>query len=83
MPDCDDLRSRSGVLSIDKTPDGVAIKFSEKARISPEKLAALLAARVGSIFSPSGVLRLILNEDEQDGILEFALGLLLEVRVSD
>ena len=28
-----------GLLSIDRTPDGAAIKFSEKARISPERLA--------------------------------------------
>jgi transcription-repair coupling factor (superfamily II helicase) len=69
-----------GVLSIDKTTDGVAIKFSEKARISPEKLANFVRSREGRLFSPTGVLRLNLNEDEQDQVLETARGALMELR---
>ena len=72
-----------GLVSIDKTPDGIAVKFSEKARISPEKLGNFVASREGSVFSPSGVLRLILNEDEQDNVLEFTRDVLLQIKVTD
>ena len=41
------LAEELGVLSIDKTADGVALKFSEKARISPEKLAMFINVRPG------------------------------------
>jgi hypothetical protein len=67
------------VLSIDKTGEGVALKFSEKARISPEKLAILINARPGRVFSPSGILKLSLNDDEQDNLLDTVRGALLEI----
>jgi len=73
------LAEELGVLSIDKTPDGVALKFSEKARISPEKLAAFVNAREGRAFSPTGVLKLNLNDDEQDYVLDTARGVLREI----
>jgi transcription-repair coupling factor (superfamily II helicase) len=72
-----------GLVSIDKTPDGIAVKFSEKARISPEKLGNFVAGREGSAFSPSGVLRLILTEDEQDNVLEFVRDVLLQIKATD
>lgn len=75
----EDLR----VLSIDKTAEGVAIKFSEKARISPDKLAAFINAREGRVFSPTGVLKLQLNDDEQDNLLDTVRGLLMELRLED
>jgi transcription-repair coupling factor (superfamily II helicase) len=68
-----------GVLSIDKTADGVALKFSEKARISPEKLAAFVNAREGRVFSPTGILKMSLSEDEQEFILDTVRGVLLEI----
>ena len=42
-----------------------------------------MASREGSVFSPSGVLRLILNEDEQDNVLEFTRDVLLQIKVTD
>jgi transcription-repair coupling factor (superfamily II helicase) len=71
------------VLSIDKTTDGVALKFSEKARISPEKLLAFVNARESRVFSPTGVLKLNLNDDEQDYLLDTVRGVLLELRLED
>jgi transcription-repair coupling factor (superfamily II helicase) len=68
-----------GVLSIDKTTDGVALKFSEKARVSPEKLAAFVNAREGRVFSPTGVLKLNLDDDEYDHLLDTVRGMLLEI----
>jgi transcription-repair coupling factor (superfamily II helicase) len=69
-----------GVLSIDKTTTGVALKFSEKARISPEKLATFVTARESRVFTPTGVLKMNLNDDEQDNLLDTVRGALLELR---
>jgi transcription-repair coupling factor (superfamily II helicase) len=72
-----------GIVSIDKTQDGVALKFSEKARISPEKLGKYVTSHEGSVFTPNGVLRLVLSEDEQDNVLDVARDVLLWLRTSD
>ncbi len=72
-----------GIVSLDKTPDGIAVKFSEKARISPEKLAIFMDRQAGSVFTPSGVLRVVLDEDEQDNVLDFARDLLLQIQATD
>lgn len=72
-----------GVVSIDKTPDGVAFKFTEKARISPENLREFITSREGTVFTPSGVLRLVLSEEEQDNILDAGRAVLLQLRATD
>src|ERR1700752_1536659 len=77
------VAEETGVVSIDKTPDGVAFKFSEKARISPEKLAHFVGSHADAVFTPTGVLRLRLSEDDQDNIVEVARGVLLELKSSD
>src|SRR4030095_886237 len=77
------LAEEVGILSIDKTPDGAALKFTEKARISPEKLGNYVATNPGTVFTPTGVLKLILNEDQQDEILRVVRGVLLEIQASD
>lgn len=77
------LAEELGIVSIDKTPDGLAVKFSEKARISPEKLRQFVMEHEGSVFTPNGVLRLVLTEDEQDNVLDLARDVLLQLRASD
>jgi transcription-repair coupling factor (superfamily II helicase) len=77
------LAEEIGVISIDKTPGGIAVKLSEKARVAPEKLLAIVAEREGATFSPSGVLRLELGEEELDYVLETARRVLLELRAAD
>lgn len=72
-----------GIVSLDKTPDGIAVKFSEKARISPEKLMDFVSTHAGSVFTPSGVLKLSLTEDEQDNVLEKARDVLLQLQTTD
>ena len=72
-----------GVLSLDRTPTGVAIKLSEKARVAPEKLLALVGTRVGASFTPNGVLRVDLSEEETDDVIETAHGLLLQISSAD
>jgi hypothetical protein len=59
------------------------VKFSEKARISPEKLMEFMGTQPGAVFTPNGVLRLVLTEDEQDDVLDVARDVLLRLRASD
>jgi transcription-repair coupling factor (superfamily II helicase) len=78
------LAEEVGVISIDRTAmAGIAIKLGEKARVAPEKLMALVARRENASFTPNGVLRLDLNEEEAEGALETARGVLLEIRAED
>jgi transcription-repair coupling factor (superfamily II helicase) len=77
------LAEQVGVVSIDRTPTGIAIKLGEKARIAPEKLLALVGERVGASFTPSGVLRVELADEERDDVIETARGLLLQVSATD
>ncbi len=72
-----------GVISIDRTPTGLAVKLHEKARVSPEKLLALVGRGAGATFTPSGVLRIDLNEDERERMIEIAHGVLLEISAGD
>ena len=69
-----------GIISIDRAPGGIAIKLSEKARVSPEKLMEMVGVREGVTFTPSGVLRLDLSEDERDEVLAVARRVLLQIR---
>jgi transcription-repair coupling factor (superfamily II helicase) len=69
-----------GVISIDRTREGIAIKLAEKARVTPEKLMELIRAREGASFTPGGVLRLELNAEEKDHSLAVARRVLLQIR---
>jgi transcription-repair coupling factor (superfamily II helicase) len=51
------LAEQMGLVSIDKTAEGVAIKLGDAARVSPEKLMSVVAETEGSTFSPNGILR--------------------------
>jgi transcription-repair coupling factor (superfamily II helicase) len=77
------LAEEVGILSIDKTPDGVAVKFSEKARISPEKLGDFISSTPGATFTPAGVLKLMFSEEQQDEVLKEVRGVLLQLQPSD
>jgi transcription-repair coupling factor (superfamily II helicase) len=69
-----------GVVSIDRTREGIAIKLAEKARVAPEKLLELMKVREGASFTPGGVLRLELNEEEREHSLAVARRVLLQIR---
>jgi transcription-repair coupling factor (superfamily II helicase) len=77
------LAEEMGVISIDKTADGMAVKFAEKARVSPEKLRVLVDTRSRATFTPTGVLRIDLTDEEADSVLHMARQTLLELRVED
>jgi transcription-repair coupling factor (superfamily II helicase) len=77
------LAEQTGVISIDKTATGIAIKLSEKAGVEPEKLAVFLRNNKQAGFSPSGILRIDLTEDQDEDLLGAARDVLLQIRVSD
>ncbi|MFZ0063052.1 MAG: transcription-repair coupling factor [Pyrinomonadaceae bacterium] len=77
------LAEEIGVLSIDKTADGIAIKFCENARISPEKLTDFVSRDENATFTPAGVLRINLEEAQGDSELQVARAALLELRLGD
>jgi transcription-repair coupling factor (superfamily II helicase) len=66
----------TGVISIDRTPTGLAFKLKERARVSPDKLLALVGA--GASFSPSGVLKV--ERAAGTELIEQARRVLLDVR---
>jgi transcription-repair coupling factor (superfamily II helicase) len=67
----------TGVVSIDRTPTGLAFKMKETARVSPDKLLALVGKGEGATFSPSGVLKV---ETKGSDPIEMARGVLLDIR---
>lgn len=77
------LAEEIGVVSVDKTADGIAIKFSENARISPEKLHGFVIRDEQSTFTPGGVLRMKLEDENADNELQVAREALLELRSED
>jgi transcription-repair coupling factor (superfamily II helicase) len=52
------LAERMGLVSIDKSAEGVAIKLGESALVSPENLMKFLDEEEGAAFSPNGILRI-------------------------
>ncbi|MEP7074899.1 MAG: transcription-repair coupling factor [Acidobacteriota bacterium] len=51
------LAESMGLMSIDRTPNGIAIKLGENAAVSPEALMDFLGKNKGASFSPNGILR--------------------------
>ncbi|MFN2454933.1 MAG: transcription-repair coupling factor [Pyrinomonadaceae bacterium] len=77
------LAEELNVVSIDRTPHGIAIKLGDNARVAPEKLMMLVAERTGVSFAPSGVLRLELSEEETKRVLETARDVLRQIGAAD
>jgi transcription-repair coupling factor (superfamily II helicase) len=77
------LAEEMQILSVDRTADGIAFKLTEKARIDPEKLMSLVQTGDGASFSPNGVLRVSLNSEQSQHILDFARQTLQEIHVED
>ena len=53
-----------GILSIDRITDSLAIRFSEKSRINPDSLMKLLAENPNTKFTPNGVLKVKMKDNE-------------------
>ena len=72
------LAEQMRIISIDRTPDGVAIKLAENARVAPERLMEKLSENERSSFSPSGILRLSLDGQSP---LQFSRRVLEDIRL--
>jgi transcription-repair coupling factor (superfamily II helicase) len=71
--------SRLGVVSIDREGDRLAVKFSEQARIDPDKLIAMISSGAAS-FTPAGVLKLKLASEDDAAVFEEVSQLLDRLR---
>ena len=77
------LAEAVGAISLDRTPTGLAVKLFEKARVAPEKLLALVQQRPGVTFTPNGALKLPLEPQEQENLLDVARSVLLAIRSTE
>jgi len=68
--------SKLGIISIDREGDRLAVKFSEEAKIDPEKLVALVSEGAAS-FAPSGVLKISLESQDDRALFAEVRSLLL------
>ncbi|MGH9899324.1 MAG: TRCF domain-containing protein, partial [Pyrinomonadaceae bacterium] len=73
------LAEKVGVLSIDRTVDGLVLKFNEKPSISTEKLLAVLRRNNAASFAPNGLLRIQAGANAGQTPLQTAQHLLLEL----
>ncbi len=55
-----------GVVAIDRTSQGIDIKFHETARIDPERIVELIARGSGVTFAPPATLRLKVGPSRAD-----------------
>ena len=56
------------ILSVDKAAGGLAIKFSETAKVDPQNLMKLLAEDENASFSPNGILRVSVDNEQRSSI---------------
>lgn len=68
--------SKLGIISIDREGDRLAVKFTEQAKIDPDKLIAMVSEGSAS-FAPSGVLKIGLKSQEDSALFAEVRDLLL------
>ena len=61
--------SKLGIISIDREGDRLAVKFTEQARINPDKLIAMISEGAAS-FAPSGVLKIGLESQDDAAVFD-------------
>jgi transcription-repair coupling factor (superfamily II helicase) len=71
--------SRLAVVSIDREGERLAVKFSEKARIDPEKLIAMVATG-SATFTPAGVMKVTVKAESDAEIFAEVRELLNRLR---
>jgi transcription-repair coupling factor (superfamily II helicase) len=55
-----------GVISIERTVQGIDIRFHENARIEPERIVELVGRQEGVVFVPPGTLRMKVSGPRSD-----------------
>jgi transcription-repair coupling factor (superfamily II helicase) len=71
--------SKLGIISIDREADRLAVKFTEQAKINPDKLIALVS-NGSATFAPSGVLKINLTSQNDVAIVSEIRDLLSHLR---
>ncbi len=71
--------SKLGIISIDREGDRLAVKFTEQAKIDPDKLIAMVSEGSAS-FAPSGVLKISLASQDDAALFDEVRGLLNHLR---
>ena len=71
--------TRLGVISIDREADRLAVKFSEQAKVDPDKLIAMVSEGSAS-FAPSGVLKIRLESRDDAAVFDEVRELLNRLR---
>src|SRR5262249_17012655 len=71
--------SRLAVLSIDREGERLALKFSEQAKIDPEKLIAMVSTG-DATFTPNGVMKATLKDDDDAEVFAQVRDLLNRLR---
>lgn len=59
--------SKLGIISIDREGDRLAVKFTEQAKIDPDKLIAMVSSGSAS-FAPSGVMKIKLDAEDDAAV---------------
>ena len=71
--------SKLGIISIDREGDRLAVKLTEKAKINPDKLIALVSSG-SATFAPSGVLKMGVSAEDDVSVFDEVRGLLNNLR---
>ena len=71
--------SKLGIISIDREGDRLAVKFTEEAKIDPDKLIAMVSEGSAS-FAPSGVLKIVINVQDDAAVFDEVRGLMSRLR---
>ncbi len=73
------MAERIGVAGIDRQRDQASVRFTEKARIDPEKLAKFVGRTKGAKFTPNGILKFTLKAVGADEVLRSLHALLKQL----
>lgn len=71
------LAESIAVVSVDRSGESIAIKLGESALVSPERLMAFLSENAEASFSPNGILRANIKDDDP---IETAARMLIAIR---
>ena len=69
-----------GIVSIDREGERLSVKFSESARVDPEKLVAMVSSQPTRSFTRSGVLKIELTDQEDRAVFDEVKALLAALR---
>ncbi len=73
------LAEQIGIASIERQRDQIGVKFTEKARVDPARLARFVGSQRGAKFSPNGILNFNLKTSQSGELLSGLQALLQQL----